>query len=173
MSDIIITATTICHFYHHSHHHLSLLSSQPPPSVTFIITATTILELFKFSNQVRDMEERSSHLLPFVLDMGKYLSIEQAELLNDEDMKNVMNAIDESGLSLDGKSRMYHALNGYIVCNLFLLFICWCFVHSHCLLVTLPSTGSATSSDVLQLQASDDLSCDRRLLASKTQPLNW
>ena len=74
-------------------------------------------ELCKFANEVRDMKEKASHLLPFVLDMGKYLSISQAELLNDEDMQKVMSAIDESGLSLDGKSRMCHALNGYIVCK--------------------------------------------------------
>ena len=74
-------------------------------------------KLFRFANEVRDMKERASHLLPFVLDMGKYLSIEQAELLNNEDMKKVMSAIDESGLSLNGKSRMCHVLNGYIVCK--------------------------------------------------------
>ena len=56
------------------------------------------------------MKGRSSHLLPFVLDMGKYLSIEEAQLMNDEDRKKVMSAIDEIGLSLDGKSRMYHVI---------------------------------------------------------------
>ena len=36
-------------------------------------------ELFKFANQVRDMKERSSHLLPFVLNMGKHLSKKEAQ----------------------------------------------------------------------------------------------
>ena len=53
----------------------------------------------------REEGERREESKQASLDMGKYLTINEAEL-SDGDMGSVMSAIDESGAPLDGMSRM-------------------------------------------------------------------
>jgi hypothetical protein len=77
----------------------------------------TTKEMFKFKALVKERKKDASHLFPFLLHMGKYFDVTYDQLMNDEDMDAIMNALDSSGVLLDEKSVMSTTLSGYAACK--------------------------------------------------------
>ena len=66
---------------------------------------------------MRGMKDEASHLFPFLLHMGKYFELPYEELIEDEDLDAIMNALDSSGMLLDEKAVISTALSGYAACK--------------------------------------------------------
>ena len=66
------------------------------------------------------IKEQCSHLLPFILHMGKYLQ-DRDRILADEDMIKIVEVTDQIRQMLDA-SRLFYALNAYAAVKVICLF---------------------------------------------------
>ena len=89
------------------------------PFESVLAEKKTTKEMFKFKALVKERQNEAGQLFPFLLNMGKYFDKDYYELMEDEDMDAIMNAMDSSGVRLDEKSMMSTALSGYAACKVY------------------------------------------------------
>ena len=75
-------------------------------------TLMKTVDLFALNGSMLEIKEKCSHLLPFILQMGRYLQ-NREQILADVDMIRIMELTDQIRQLLDPKSRLFYALNAY------------------------------------------------------------